>query len=128
MLGTWCPWDSPGTHLLQAIAHVQRLRDASTDRVDMNAMCMRRAEAITELAYEQEHLKCLPQTLQYQKLARLRLGDCTRWHRRDQGKLDTSRILSICASVRGVSSLISVLESSECARHQRARERFGPVA
>ena len=74
VLGTWCPWDSPGTHLLQAIAHVQRLRDASTDRVDMNAMCMRRAEAITELAYEQEHLKCLPQTLQYQKLARLRLA------------------------------------------------------
>ena len=83
VLGAWCPWDSPGTHLLQAIAHVQRLRDASTDRVDMNAMCMRRAEAITELAYEQEHLKCLPPTLQYQKLARLRLGDCTRWHRRD---------------------------------------------
>ena len=83
MLGTCCPCHSPGTHLLQAIAHVQRLRDASTDRVDMNAMCMRRAEAITELAYEQEHLKCLPQTLQYHKLARLRWGDCTRWHRRD---------------------------------------------
>ena len=77
-LGGWAPWSAPSAEVLQAMANVQRYREsAGKELADLPLMCTRRAEAITELAYEEAHFAQMPPTLRYQKLAQIR---CWRWH------------------------------------------------
>ena len=49
-LAGWEPWSAPSAQLLQAMAQVQRVRQASRAAMDTRTVCTRRAEAMTELA------------------------------------------------------------------------------
>ena len=80
------------------MANVQRYRASVGEKLaDLPLMCARRAEAITELAYEAAHFTQMAPTLRYQKLARIRLGGGTNWCRHAKGTTATHHILSVCA-------------------------------
>ena len=127
-LGGWVPWSAPSAEVLQAMANVQRYREsAGKELADLPLMCTRRAEAITELAYEEAHFAQMPPTLRYQKLARIRLGGGTNWCRHVKGTKDTHQILSVCAGVQSVTALTRTLEQGACARHNRAHVPGNPL-
>ena len=127
-LGRWGPWSAPSAEVLQAMANVQRYREsAGKELADLPVMCTRRAEAITEMAYEEAHFAQMPPTLRYQKLARIRLGGGTNWCRHVKGANDTQQILSVCAGVQSVTALTRTLEQGACARHNRAHGPGNPV-
>ena len=93
------------------MANVQRYREsAGKELADLPLMCTRRAEAITELAYEEAHFAQMPPTLRYQKLARIRLGGGTNRCRHVKGTNDAHHILSVCAGVPSVTALTRTLE------------------
>ena len=100
-LGGGAPWSAPSAEVLQAMANVQRYREsAGKELADLPVMCTRRAEAITEMAYEEAHFAQMPPTLRYQKLARMRLGGGTNWCRHVKGTSHTHQLLSVCAVCR----------------------------
>ena len=120
--------ECPTAEVLQAMANVQRYREsAGKELADLPLMCTRRAEAITELAYEEVHFAQMPPTLRYQKLARIRLGGGTNWCRHVNVTNGTHQILSVCAGVQSVTALTRTLEQGACARHNRAHVPGNPV-
>ena len=78
---------------------VQRVRGVAPAAVDMLTTCMRRAQAITELAYEETHVEHLPESYRYQRLARARLRGRPQWGRRARGANLASQYLSVSTGI-----------------------------
>ena len=73
-LAAWGPWSCPSEQMLQAIDKVQRWRDGpALAHADLATTCLRRAEALTEMAYEEACHGDLPEICRYQRLTRIRL-------------------------------------------------------
>ena len=120
-LARWEPWSTPSAELVQAMERVQRVRGVAPATVDMATTCLRRAEAITEMAYEEAHFEHMPESYRYQRLARMRLRGCPQWGRRARGRNHlTSRYMSVCAGMQSVAVLSQTLDEGNCARHNKA--------
>ena len=120
-LSRWDPWSVPSAEVLQAMQDVQRQRASSSGMMqsDTAQVCAQRAEAITALAYEETYSQALPDSLRYQRLARIWLSNPTTWHRRAKDRSVTSRYLSVCAGIKSVDSLTRKLVDAVCAQHQK---------
>ena len=119
-LAAWMPWGTPSAALLQAMERTQRVREAAHATLDIATTCERRAEAITEMAYEETHFANIPEALRYQKLARMRLHGCPQWRDRARGSTNrTHRYLSVCTGIQSVEGLSISISEGDCARHSR---------
>ena len=119
-LSTWQPWSAPSMALLQAMAKTQRVRGAAHAAADIVTTCERRAEAITELAYEEAHSEQMPEAFRYQRLARIRLQGCPDWKRVRGDKSRTHRYMTVCSGIRSVEALSIAINDGDCSRHGRA--------
>ena len=61
----WEPWSAPSAQLLQAMEQAQRVRRVAPAAVDTISTCALRAEAITELTYEETYFEHLPDSSRY---------------------------------------------------------------
>ena len=117
-LATWGPWSGPSEQMLQAMDKVQRWRDGpGLAHADLATTCLRRAEALTEMAYEEACHGDLPEICRYQRLARIRLRGCAQWTRRAK-----------CSNqgIQNVTTLKARLEAGSCERHNRTHGPGNP--
>ena len=119
-LSGWSPWNAPTEPLLRAMGLVQRARGEASAAPDTVTTCMRRAEALTELAYETSHAASLPESCRYQRLETQRPQGVPVWDRFAKGRSVTSVYLSVSSGILSEAALEQVIADGNCARHGRA--------
>ena len=110
-LANWEPWSTPSAQLIQAMDQVQRNQGTRPATVDITTMCMRRSQAITEMAYEDTHGAHMPEMFRYRKLARFRLMGTPRWGNRARFRNPSTQGQSLCSSYFSVSKGIQSVEA-----------------
>ena len=128
-LSKWEPWGAPSAQLLQAMEQVQRVRGNVAGTMDMGSTCVRRAEAITELMYEEAHKEHIPKSFHYQRLAQMRLRGCPQWSQRARSTRHanyTSKYLSVCTGIQSLEVLDRLLDEGGCGRHNRVHGPGNP--
>ena len=116
ILRSWDPFGIPTAEVIEAMAEMQRIRTIE-GCPDVVASCTMRAEAITALAYEETAGQTLPESMRYQRLARLRLANSTPWYKSMRDRSLTRRYMAASASVASEARHSTMLERSRCARH-----------
>ena len=118
-LANWEPWSTPSACILEAMGLLERVRGNAPATLDMSTRCVRRAEAIVELAYEDAHFKDMPESYRYRRLAQMRLCGCPQWARHRRGRNRTSQYLSTCTGIQSVAVLDRLLDEGNCAKHNK---------
>ena len=121
-LATWEPWNTPSAALLQAMDCTQKARAGVQYAQAICTTCVRRAEAIMEMAYENAHFANMPPSLRCQRLARIRLHGCPRWQRTHHAQ----DILDMSHGIQSVEALSQSLHEGACARHNKSHGPGNP--